>query len=166
MSDSMGGLVPNFAEELLAQWNQGPRVFRNALRSPMFAEREFMAALVGAARDYAADPKARVPPGRIFLSGEIVTPEQLPGFLPRGAAETCDQYVSRMRQAHPRDEMGIILDNPEKHVPAMRDGLIPALHHVFSPRTWATRLAAITSASTRGRIDRRRSAFTGTTATS
>ena len=67
MSDSMDGFAPNFAEGLVAQWNRGPRVFRNALRSPMFTEREFMTALLGAAMDYAADPAARVPPGRIFL---------------------------------------------------------------------------------------------------
>jgi hypothetical protein len=97
----------------------------------MIAEREFMAALRGAAMDYAAAPTARVPPGRIFLSGEPVKPEQLAPFLP-GGAETCQQYVSRIRTAHPRDGIGIILDNCEKHVPAMRDRLVPALHHVFS----------------------------------
>ena len=132
MSDSMDGFVPNFAESLRAQWNRGPRVFRNALRSPMFAEHEFMGAILGAARDYVADPSARVPPGRIFLGSEVVQAAQLAAFLPGGAAETCEQYVSRIRQAHPKDEIGIVLDNPEKHVLAMRHQLIPPLHYLFS----------------------------------
>jgi hypothetical protein len=72
-----------------------------------------------------------VPPGRIFVGGEAVKPERLASFVPT-AAETCQQYVRRIRQAHPRDGIGIILDNCEKHVPAMRDRLVPALHHVFS----------------------------------
>jgi hypothetical protein len=131
MSDLTDGFEPNFAENLLARWNAGPHVFRRALRSPMIAEGEFMTALRGAASDYAAEPNARVPPGRIFLGGEAVKPEHLAPFLPRGA-ETCQQYVSRIRQAHPHDGIGIILDNREKHVPAMRDRLVPALHHVFS----------------------------------
>ena len=29
-------------------------------------------------------------------------------------------------------ELGIVLDNCEKHVPSMRDRLVPALHHLFS----------------------------------
>ena len=40
--------------------------------------------------------------------------------------------MSRIRRAHPQDEIGIVLDNCEKHVPAMRDRLIPALHYLFS----------------------------------
>ena len=67
MSDPIDGFVPGFAGMLAAQWNRGPRVFPNALTSPMFTEREFMAALLGAAKDYAADPKSRVPPGRIYV---------------------------------------------------------------------------------------------------
>ena len=132
MSDLMDGFNPDFAERLAAQWNLGPRVFHNALRSPMFAGREVMTALVGAARDYLADPGARVPPGRIYLGADVVKPEQLAPLLPQGAAETCEQYVSRIRRTHPRDDIGIVLDNCEKHVPAMRERLIPALHYLFS----------------------------------
>ncbi len=132
MPDSMDGFTANFAASLVAQWNQGPCVYRNALRSPMFTEREFMTALLGAAMDYVADPSASVPPGRVFLGGQVVKPEQLAPLLPRGAAETCEQYVSRIRQAHPQDEIGIVLDNCEKHIPAMRNRLIPALHYLFS----------------------------------
>ena len=97
----------------------------------MFTEREFMTALLGAAMDYVADPTARVPPGRIFLGAEVVRPEQLRPLLP-GGAETCAQYVKRIRHAHPQDDLGIVLDNCEKHVPAMRDRLIPSLHSLFS----------------------------------
>jgi hypothetical protein len=132
MSHSMSGFDPTFAETLTGQWNHGPRVFRNALRAPLFDDRDFMTALRGAARDYIADPGARVPPGRLFLNGETVKPQQLAPLLPQSAAETCDHYVSRIVQAHPRDGIGIVLDNCEKHVPAMRDALVPILHHLFS----------------------------------
>ena len=126
------GFNLDFAESLTAQWNRGPRVFHNALRSPMFADGEVMTALVGAATDYLADPGARVPPGRIYLGAEVVKPEQLAPLLPKGPAETCEQYVNRIRRTHPREDIGIVLDNCEKHVPAMRDRLIPVLHYLFS----------------------------------
>jgi hypothetical protein len=122
---------PSFTESLTAQWNKGPRVFRNALRVPLFDDGDFMTALRGAAREYMADPGARVPPGRLYLNGEMLKPAQLGPLLPRGA-ETCDQYVSRIVLAHPEDGIGIVLDNCEKHVAVMRDGLVPVLHHLFA----------------------------------
>ena len=124
--------VPELAERLAEQWGRGPHVYRGALRAPALTEREFMAAILGTAADYLADPGVKVPPGRVFLAGEVVKPEQLAAFLPRGDAEDCAQYVSRIRQAHPREEVGIILDNCEKHIGAVRDRLIPLLHGLFS----------------------------------
>jgi hypothetical protein len=123
---------PNFAEHLTAQWNRGPRVFDNALREPLFDARDFMTALRGAASDYLADPGARVPPGRLFLNGDMVTPSHLAPLLPQSAAETCDDYVRRIVQTHPQASIGIVLDNCEKHVPAMREVLLPPLHHLFT----------------------------------
>src|SRR5262245_54682804 len=131
MSESIDGFVPNFGELLGAQWNRGPHVFRNVVRRPLCTEGEFMTALRGAASDYIADPKARVPPGRVYLGGDMVPPEQLGPLLPRGLSETLGQYVDRARQSHPNKGLGIVLDNCERHVPAMRDRLVPALHHLF-----------------------------------
>jgi hypothetical protein len=124
--------VPGFAERLAEQWGRGPRIFRDALRAPALTERELMSAILGTAADYLADPGVKVPPGRVFLAGEVVKPEQLASFLPRGGAEDCTQYVSRIRQAHPQEEIGIILDNCEKHIGAVRDRLTPVLHGLFS----------------------------------
>lgn len=132
MPEPIDIFTPGFAENLTAQWDQGPRLFRHVLRSPLFTEREFMKALLGAANDYVADPSARVPPGRIFLGSQVAKPEQLAPLLPRGPAENCEQYVRRVRQAHPQDEIGFVLDNCERHLPAMRDRLMPALHWLFS----------------------------------
>ncbi len=124
---------PNFAEQLTAQWNKGPMVFHNALRVPLFDARDFMTALRGAASDYRADPGARVPPGRLYLNGDTVTtPQRLAPLLPQSAAETCDDYVRRIVQTHPEASIGIVLDNCEKHVPAMREALLPPLHYLFS----------------------------------
>lgn len=123
---------PHFAESLVAQWGRGPHLFRNALRRPMFADGEFMAAMLGASKDYAANPGAADPPGRLFLGSEQVKPEDLPPLMPRSSAETRQEFVSRIRQSHPNDQFGVVLDNCEKHVPSMRDRLVPTLHHLFS----------------------------------
>jgi hypothetical protein len=92
-----------------------------------------MTALQGAASDYIADPGARVPPGRFYLNGDMVMPPQpLAPLMPRAAAETCDDYVGRIVQTHPQTAIGIVLDNCEKHVHAMREALLPPLHHLFT----------------------------------
>ncbi len=132
MSDSGDGFDPAFRERLVAQWNRGPCVFRNVLRAPMFTDHDFMAALLGTAREYIANPATKVPPGRVYLSGEAVKPDQLAPLFPRGSAESLEQYVARIRRAYPTDAVGIVLDNCEKHLPSMRDRLVPALHHLFS----------------------------------
>ena len=131
MADSIDGFVPDFADTLTARWNHGPRVFHNALRSPLFTDRDFMTAVRGAARDYIADPTARVAPGRVYLNHEAIKPEQLGPLLPRGS-EDCEQYMGRVRRDRPQDEVGIVLDSCEKYVPAMRDALVPTLHGLFS----------------------------------
>ena len=131
MADSIDGFVPDFADTLTARWNHGPRVFHNALRSPLFTDRDFMTAVRGAARDYIADPTARVAPGRVYLNHEAIKPEQLGPLLPRGS-EDCEQYMGRVRRDRPQDEVGIVLDGCEKYVPAMRDALVPTLHGLFS----------------------------------
>jgi hypothetical protein len=97
ISISTGGFVPDFAKKLADRWNRGPHVLRDAVNSPLFTGREFMTAMIGAATDYAANPTARVPPGRLFLSGKSVEPAKLAPLLPRGGGETCEQYVSRIR---------------------------------------------------------------------
>jgi hypothetical protein len=128
----MSLFIPSFAEALTAQWNRGPRLFRNALRTPLFDGGDFMTALQGAASDYIADPGARVPPGRFYLNGDMVMPQQLAPLMPQAAAETCDDYVRRIVQTHPQTSIGIVLDNCEKHVSAMREALLPPLHHLFT----------------------------------
>lgn len=128
----MSLFTPGFAEELTAQWNVGPRVFRHALSRPLFDGGDFMTALRGAASDYVADPTARVPPGRLYMNGDMVGPQQLAPLLPRTASETCDAYVQRIVEAHPGASIGIVLDNCEKHVTAMREALLPPLHHLFT----------------------------------
>jgi hypothetical protein len=122
----------DLAAGLAAAWGGAPRVFRRVLRAPVFAEDEFMAGLVGTATDYLAAPGAGVPAGRLFVSGEAVTGDRLAPFLPRGLSETCREYVSRIRQDHPRDEIGMVLDACEKHMPATRDRLTPVLHGLFA----------------------------------
>jgi hypothetical protein len=128
----MSLFTPGFAEELTAQWNVGPRAFRNALSRPLFDGADFMTALRGAASDYIAEPTARVPPGRLYMNGDMVGPQQLAPLLPRSAAETCDDYVQRIVQTHPQASIGIVLDNCEKHVTTMREELLPPLHHLFT----------------------------------
>lgn len=131
--------APNFAESLAAQWNRGPRLFRNALLTPLFDGADFMTVMQGAAKEYIADPDARVPPARVFLKSEIAPPAQRPHFLPRGAAETCEQYVARLVRTFPNDPVGIVVDNCEKFVPAMRDALVPVLHRLFATASYPAR---------------------------
>src|SRR5262249_43809029 len=89
-------------------------------------------ALRGAARDFAADPTARVPPGRLYLNGEMMmTPQRAAPLLPQSNTESCDEYVDRIVRTHPQTSIGIVLDNCEKHVPAMREELLPPFHHLF-----------------------------------
>jgi hypothetical protein len=131
-ASSSACFAPDFAEQLIAQWNTGPRVFSGALRSSIFTPAEFMTALRGAADEYRANPSARVPPGRLYVNSEPAGADRLAALLPAGGGETAEQYVARIGDVLHGDEVGIVLDNCEQHVPAMRDGLVPVLHRLFS----------------------------------
>lgn len=130
--------APNFADSLAAQWSRGPRVFRNALVTPIFDGADFMTVMRGAAREYVADPNARVPPARVYLKSEMAPPEHRAPFIPRGA-ETCEQYVGRLVKTFPTVPFGIVIDNCEKHFPQMRDALVPLLHHLFQTASYPAR---------------------------
>src|SRR5262245_22853241 len=90
--------TPGLAEQLAGTWGREPRVFRQALSSPAFTPREFMECIVGAAADYVADSNSRY--GRVFVSGEIVKPEQVPHFLPVDASEDVGLYVKKLSTLH------------------------------------------------------------------
>lgn len=130
--------APNFAESLADQWSRGPRVFRNALLRPVFDGADFMTVMRGAAREYVADPNARVPPARVYLKSEMAPPEHRAPFIPRGG-ETCEQYVGRLVQTFPTVPFGIVIDNCEKHFTPMRDALVPLLHHLFQTAHYPAR---------------------------
>lgn len=127
-----------FADSLAAQWNRGPRVFRNALLTPLFDAGDFMTVMRGAGREYVADPNARVPPARVYLRSEMAPPQHRAPFIPR-AAETCEDYVGRLVRTFPGVPFGIVVDNCEKHFPHMRDGLVPVLHHLFQTALYPAR---------------------------
>ncbi len=132
MSERFSVVSEGFAEALAAQWGREPRVFRDVLSGPVFSEDELMAGLLGTAADYAANTGAAVPPGRLFVNGVSVTPDRLAPFLPRGLEESCQDYVGRIRRDHPGDEISIVLDGCERHMPGTRERLVPVLHRLFS----------------------------------
>ena len=119
---------PGIAEQLAAVWDTGPAVLRGALTAPLFSSREYLTGILGTARDFAADPKNRF--GRVFVRGEVVTPEQLPAFLPSGPSEDIEEYVGRVARAH--DDFAVILNACERYIPAIRATFVPLLHGLFS----------------------------------
>lgn len=130
--------APSFADSLAAQWNRGPRVFRNALLTPLFDAVDFMTVMRGAGREYVADPLARVPPARVYLKSEMAAPQHRAPFIPR-RDETCEQYVGRLVATFPGVPFGIVVDNCEKHFPPMREALVPVLHHLFQTAFYPAR---------------------------
>ena len=131
--------APTFAASLAAAWNRGPRVFRDVLLTPLFDGADFMRVIQAAGREYRADPDARVPPARVYLRSEMAAPEHRAHFLPRGTAESCEQYVARLVRTFPADPIGIVVDNCEKHLPIMREALVPILHQLFATASYPAR---------------------------